>query len=132
PSNKVEWLLGDWRIHHDLPLHAGVDRAVVRDRRALSAGVHCEACPRDHDAGVEAAIVGDNAVQQLIVVVNGDRWAAPLVWRSWSRRRWAQRKDPALSSRLQQHERRGKSGCSASFARQAWLEISWFRGDVSA
>src|SRR5437867_2955493 len=71
---------GDRRkIRHDLSLDAGVDDAVVRDDRARLAGLDGEAAARVHDAGVEGPVVGDDVVDQLIGVVNGDGLAGPRV-----------------------------------------------------
>ncbi len=71
---------GDRRkIRHDLSLDAGLDDTVVRGDRARLARLDGEAAARIHDTGVEAPVVGDNAVHQLIGVVNSDGLAWPCV-----------------------------------------------------
>src|SRR5436190_21216909 len=67
------------KVRHHLSLNTGVDDAVVRDDRARLAGLDGEAAARVHDAGVEAPVVGNDAVHQLIGVVNSDSLARPRV-----------------------------------------------------
>src|SRR5881628_1266746 len=68
------------KIRHDLSLDSAVDDAVVRDDRTRRlAGLDGDAAARIHDAGVEAPVIGNDAVHQLIGVVNRNGLARPRV-----------------------------------------------------
>src|SRR6266545_8310280 len=62
-------------VNNDLTANARVNDAVIRDHRARSAGSYGETAARYHVAGVEASIVRDDLMEQLIGVVNGDHFA---------------------------------------------------------
>ena len=63
------------RIHDDLAFDTRMQRAVVRHCCAGRARFDSETRARVHDARVEAAIIGNNTMQELIGVVNRDCFA---------------------------------------------------------
>src|SRR5262245_6245497 len=60
------------RIDHNLTRHPAVESTVVRNGRADWSCLDGKTCSRRHDARIKAAIIGDNAMQELIIVVKGN------------------------------------------------------------
>src|SRR6516164_2928950 len=68
-------------IHHDFAFHPGVEKAVIGNHRSRLPGFYSEAPARAHHAAIEGVIVGNDVMEDLIVVINGHDLAGLRVYR---------------------------------------------------